>query len=60
LNKEEDPEVYTFAKSVVEELKEKNPYYKESDYCLLLTPYIELLRFISVMNPWQIKKQSTA
>jgi AraC-like DNA-binding protein len=47
VNKEEHPKVYTLATSVVEELKQKNPYYQESAYGLLLSLYIELLRIHS-------------
>ncbi|OMD88361.1 AraC family transcriptional regulator [Paenibacillus odorifer] len=51
LNKEEHPKVYTLATSVVEELKQKNPYYQESAYGLLLSLYIELLRIHSRNEP---------
>jgi AraC-like DNA-binding protein len=47
VNKEEHPKVYTLATSVVEELKQKNPYYQESAYGLMLSLYIELLRIHS-------------
>jgi AraC-like DNA-binding protein len=47
LNKEQYPKVYTLATSIVEELKEQNPYYQESAYGLLLSLYIELLRIHS-------------
>lgn len=51
LNKEEHPKVYTLATSVIEELKQKNPYYQESAYGLLLSLYIELLRIHSRNEP---------
>lgn len=51
MNKEEHPKVYTLATSVVEELKQKNPYYQESAYGLLLSLYIELLRIHSRYEP---------
>jgi AraC-like DNA-binding protein len=51
VNKEEHPKVYTLATSVVEELKQKNPYYQESAYGLLLSLYIELLRIHSRNEP---------
>lgn len=47
LNKEQYPKVYTLATSIVEELKQQNPYYQESAYGLLLSLYIELLRIHS-------------
>ncbi|MDN4604991.1 AraC family transcriptional regulator [Paenibacillus sp. F6_3S_P_1C] len=51
LNREEHPRVYTLATSVVEELKQKNPFYQESAYGLLLSLYIELLRIHSRNEP---------
>lgn len=51
MNKEEHPKVYTLATSVLEELKQKNPYYQESAYGLLLSLYIELLRIHSRNEP---------
>lgn len=51
LNKEEHPKVYTLATSIVEELKQMNPYYQESAYGLLLSLYIELLRIHSRNEP---------
>lgn len=47
LNKEQYPKVYSLAASVVEELKQQNPYYQESAYGLLLSLYIELIRIHS-------------
>ncbi|MGC5776395.1 helix-turn-helix domain-containing protein [Paenibacillus pabuli] len=51
LNREEHPRIYTLATSVVEELKQKNPFYQESAYGLLLSLYIELLRIHSRNEP---------
>lgn len=51
LNREEHPKIYTLAQSVVEELKQKNPFYQESAYGLLLSLYIELLRIHSRNEP---------
>lgn len=47
LNKQQYPKVHSLATSVVEELKQQNPYYQESAYGLLLSLYIELLRIHS-------------
>ncbi|WP_235533287.1 AraC family ligand binding domain-containing protein [Paenibacillus sp. Leaf72] len=47
LNKEQYPKIYSLATSVVEELKQQNPYYQESAYGLLLSLYIELIRIHS-------------
>ncbi|MGV2886879.1 helix-turn-helix domain-containing protein [Paenibacillus taichungensis] len=51
LNREEHPRIYTLATSVVEELKQKNPFYQESAYGLMLSLYIELLRIHSRNEP---------
>jgi AraC-like DNA-binding protein len=47
LNKERYPKVYTLATTIVDELTEQNPYYKESVNGLLSSLYIELLRIYS-------------
>ncbi len=47
LNKEQYPKIHSLATSVVEELRQQNPYYQESAYGLLLSLYIELLRIHS-------------
>ncbi|MDQ0050465.1 AraC-like DNA-binding protein [Paenibacillus polymyxa] len=47
MDKEQYPKVYTLATSIVEELKQQNPYHQESAYGLLLSLYIELLRIHS-------------
>ncbi|MFS0871030.1 helix-turn-helix domain-containing protein [Paenibacillus xylanilyticus] len=51
LSKEQHPKVYTLATSIVEELKQQNPYYQESAYGLMLSLYIELLRIHSRNQP---------
>lgn len=47
LNKEEYPKVYTLVTTIVDELKQRNPYYQESVQGLLLSLYIELMRIYS-------------
>lgn len=47
LSKEQHPKVYYLATSIVEELKQQQPYYQESAYGLLQSLYIELLRIYS-------------
>jgi AraC-like DNA-binding protein len=47
LNKERYPKVYTLVTTIVDELTEQNPYYKESVNGLLSSLYIELLRIYS-------------
>lgn len=44
LNKEQYPKIHTLATSVVDEIKQQSPYYRESAYGLLMALYIELLR----------------
>jgi len=51
LSKEQHPKVYTLATSIVEELRQQNPYYQESAYGLMLSLYIELLRIHSRNQP---------
>ena len=47
LSKEVYPKVYTLATTIVEELKQQHPYYRESVQGLLLSLYIELMRIYS-------------
>jgi AraC family transcriptional activator of mtrCDE len=47
LSNEEHPKVYTLATTIVDELKQQNPYFRESAHGLLLSLYIELLRIYS-------------
>lgn len=47
LDKEKYPKVYILATNIVNELKERNPYYQQSSHGLLLSLYIELLRIYS-------------
>ncbi|CAH1222006.1 MULTISPECIES: AraC family transcriptional regulator [unclassified Paenibacillus] len=52
LSKDRYPKVHALATSAVEELKQRNAYYQESAYGLLLSLYIELLRIHSSSGPW--------
>ncbi|WP_151736820.1 AraC family transcriptional regulator [Paenibacillus tengchongensis] len=47
LSREKHPKVYLLATAVVNELQQRQPYYQESAYGLLLSLYIELLRIYS-------------
>ncbi len=47
LSKERYPKVHNLATTIVDELKQQNPYYRESVHGLLLSLYIELLRIYS-------------
>jgi AraC-like DNA-binding protein len=47
LTKEKYPKIHTLATTIVDELRNQNPYYKESAHGLLLSLYIELLRIYS-------------
>ncbi|CAI6085535.1 HTH-type transcriptional activator RhaS [Paenibacillus sp. JJ-100] len=44
LHKDQYPKVYTLATSIVEEIQQQSPFYRESAYGLLMSLYIELLR----------------
>ncbi|WP_342554278.1 AraC family transcriptional regulator [Paenibacillus sp. FSL R7-0652] len=44
LHKDQYPKVYTLASSIVEEIQQQSPFYRESAYGLLMSLYIELLR----------------
>lgn len=45
------------ATSVVEEMKQQSPYYRESAYGLLMSLYIELLRIHSSNENWSAQNQ---
>jgi AraC family transcriptional activator of mtrCDE len=47
LSREKYPKVYNLVTAIVDELKQQNPYYRESSQGLLLSLYIELLRIYS-------------
>lgn len=47
LNKEKYPKVYYLASAIVDELRDQNPFYRESAQGLLLSLYIELMRIYS-------------
>ena len=47
LNKEKYPKIYMLTTTIVDELKQQNPFYRESVQSLLLSLYIELLRIYS-------------
>lgn len=47
MNKEKYPKVYTLATTIVDELKQQQPYFQESVHGLMLSLYIELLRIHS-------------
>ncbi|WP_434752866.1 helix-turn-helix domain-containing protein [Paenibacillus amylolyticus] len=47
LHKDQYPKVYTLATSIVEEIQQQSPFYRESAYGLLMSLYIELLRIQS-------------
>ena len=47
LSKEKYPKVHNLVTAIVDELKQQNPYYRESAHGLLLSLYIELLRIYS-------------
>ena len=47
LSREKYPKVNNLVKAIVDELKQQNPYYRESAQGLLLSLYIELLRIYS-------------
>lgn len=50
LSKEEFPKVYTLTTAIIDEFKQRNPYYHESIQGLLLSLYIELLRIYSKVD----------